>query len=249
MTLPMLADFAVRLAGGLAGLLLVTPWRVVPPAFYRTHCLVMLGMLVLAAAFIPDRLALGAVVTAAALAYAASIGWGLGLRAMGAPATVGILLLTGSVLVASSRSSVPASWALAAAARLSSAFLLGSAMSAMLLGHHYLTAPAMSIEPLKGFVRCMAIGLVIRALLSLPASWALLADTGASGSGGFDRLLLAIRWSMGLLGGGLACGMAWETSRIRSTQSATGILYIGVTLTLFGELGSILLARDTGLAF
>ena len=48
MTMPMLADFAIRLACGLAAMLLLTPWRVVPPAFFRTHCLVILGLLVLA---------------------------------------------------------------------------------------------------------------------------------------------------------------------------------------------------------
>ena len=44
----MLADFAIRLACGLAVLLLATPWRLVPPPFFRTHCQVILGLLVLA---------------------------------------------------------------------------------------------------------------------------------------------------------------------------------------------------------
>jgi hypothetical protein len=30
--------------------------------------------------------------------------------------------------------------------------------------------------------------------------------------------------------------MVWQTARIRSTQSATGILYVGVVFTLLGEL-------------
>ena len=42
--------------------------------------------------------------------------------------------------------------------RLSSGFLLGTTLTAMLLGHHYLTAPAMSIEPLKRIVALMAMG-------------------------------------------------------------------------------------------
>ena len=49
MPFPMLADFAVRLACGLALLLLLAPWRIVPPAFFRTHSQVILGLLVLAA--------------------------------------------------------------------------------------------------------------------------------------------------------------------------------------------------------
>ncbi len=44
MTLPMLADFAIRLAGGLAVMLAVAPWRAVPIGFFRTHCQVILGL-------------------------------------------------------------------------------------------------------------------------------------------------------------------------------------------------------------
>ena len=45
---PMLADFGVRLVLGLAFLLLITSFRVVPLPFFRTHCLVILGLLILA---------------------------------------------------------------------------------------------------------------------------------------------------------------------------------------------------------
>ncbi len=48
MTLPMLADFAIRLAGGLAAMLAIAPWREVPIGFFRTHCQVILGLGVLA---------------------------------------------------------------------------------------------------------------------------------------------------------------------------------------------------------
>jgi hypothetical protein len=40
--------------------------------------------------------------------------------------------------------------------------------------------------------------------------------------------------------------MAWETARIRSTQSATGILYVVVILSFLGELTSQLLREKTG---
>jgi hypothetical protein len=41
--------------------------------------------------------------------------------------------------------------------------------------------------------------------------------------------------------------MAWETARIRSTQSATGILYVVVILVFLGELTSLLLVEKTRL--
>ena len=59
-------------------------------------------------------------------------------------------------------------------------------------------------------------------------------------------LWLGVRWGLGLLAP-LALGwMAWETARIRSTQSATGILYVVVIFCFLGELTSQLLQSKTG---
>ena len=44
------------------------------------------------------------------------------------------------------------------------------------------------------------------------------------------------RWGMGFLAAGIATYMTWKTAQIRSTQSATGILYITMIFVLFGEL-------------
>jgi hypothetical protein len=41
--------------------------------------------------------------------------------------------------------------------------------------------------------------------------------------------------------------MAWQTARIRSTQSATGILYVAVIFCFLGELTGQLLWSSTGL--
>src|SRR5207248_2256453 len=171
MTFPMLADFALRLACGLAALLLLTPWRLVPPAFFRTQCLVILGLLVLAAL---DASRLGVrgpvltgIVVAAGLSYLAAVSWGLGLPRVAVPVTAFVAGTSAGMLILLSRSIDLQLWALNSAGRLASAFLMGSTLTAMLLGHHYLTAPAMSIEPLKRFVRSMAWGLAVRAVLAL----------------------------------------------------------------------------------
>jgi hypothetical protein len=39
--------------------------------------------------------------------------------------------------------------------------------------------------------------------------------------------------------------MAWKTLKIPNTQSATGILYVGVIGTFLGELTAMLLHLDT----
>jgi hypothetical protein len=251
MSIPMLADFSVRLGTGLAALLLVTPWRVVPPAFFRTHCLVILGVLVLAALdegrASPDRVVLSVTIAASACAYMASIAWGLGIRRLGAPFTTMIVAAGVFILVWASRAASPGLWALNAAGRIASAFLMGATLTAMLLGHHYLTAPAMSIEPLKRFVRMMAAGLLLCAVLGavgLALWW-----TGhwhSSSPTSLTPLFLLMRWGMGIAGPAVATWMAWQTVQIRSTQSATGILYIAMILLLIGELTALILSRDAG---
>ena len=42
--------------------------------------------------------------------------------------------------------------------------------------------------------------------------------------------------------------MAWQAARIRSTQSATGILYVVVLLSFLGELTGQLLRDTTGIS-
>ena len=50
-----------------------------------------------------------------------------------------------------------------------------------------------------------------------------------------------MRWLLGLIAPLVLGWMAWETARIRSTQSATGILYVVVIVCFLGELMSQLL--------
>jgi hypothetical protein len=254
MTTPMLADFATRLACGLAGVLLLTPWRVVPPVYFRTQCQVMLGLLALAALDLgrgsAGGLAVGLAVASAALAFVGSAAWGLGLPRVGIPATAAVASATAALLVLAGRWDSAGLWALDAGGRLASALVLGSTLAAMLLGHHYLTAPAMSIEPLRRLVRVMALALGLRAALGAVglAIW-LGGGAHSRSGGGSPAFFLAMRWGMGLVVPAVATYMAARTAAIRSTQSATGILYIAMTLVLFGELTAMILARDAGVVF
>jgi hypothetical protein len=58
--------------------------------------------------------------------------------------------------------------------------------------------------------------------------------------------LLPLRWLVGFLAPLGLSWMAWQAARIRSTQSATGILYVVVIFCFVGELTSQLL-RGTGM--
>ena len=209
-TAPMLADFAIRLAFGLAVSLLLTSWRTVPLGFFRTQAQVILGLLVLAAL---DQAraggpawALWALVAAAVMAYFSAIMWGLGLPRFGAIASLLVVLITAVWLGVASESASALFWLHGGASRLASGFLLGSTLTAMLLGHHYLTAPAMSIEPLKRIVELMAWALAARCVLAAMGIW--LAPQGTIGGLVESTLdtqtsvFLAARWGMGFVGGG-----------------------------------------------
>ncbi len=54
-----------------------------------------------------------------------------------------------------------------------------------------------------------------------------------------DAVFLAMRWGIGFLGAAVSVYLARRTVAIRSTQSATGILYITSIFVLLGELTSI----------
>ncbi|MGC8638830.1 MAG: hypothetical protein ACP5XB_02995 [Isosphaeraceae bacterium] len=250
----MLADFAVRLALGLAALLLFTSWRVVPLSFFRTHCLVILGLLILAALDTSRVQGLhGSVwllVAGAVLSYAATVSWGLGLPRVAIPATSLVTLGALYWLALASQADPLGVWLFNTASRCASGWLMGATLTAMLLGHQYLIAPTMSIEPLKGYVRCVGWGLAARGLIALAGLS--LAHSGLAGlsPGMVDSsspLFLTMRWAVGFLGPVVASILAWKTVQIRSTQSATGILYVALTLVLFGELTSLIGARAGGL--
>jgi hypothetical protein len=249
----MLAAFCLRLACGLmAALLLLSP-REVNPRFYRTHFLVALGLCVVALAFAWQTawpwLALAAG-GAAVLAVLASLSWSL----EEAPGGRLLNVLTLALLLAAV---VPAETALAVEDRpatgwliangLTSAALLGAATTAMLIGHSYLIAPAMSMRPLLTLLAAGAVALAARAIV---AGAALVSWTAGRHSFTLEEeavLVLPVRWGLGLAGPLVLGVMAWRCARIRSTQSATGILYVVVIFCFLGELTSLLLLSNTRL--
>jgi hypothetical protein len=255
MSAPSLADFSVRLALGLSLAAVLIPWREIPLPFFRTLAQIILGLLVLAAL---DQARAGgmtmsfwAIVAGSVLAYASSIAWGLGLPALGMR-TAGLVAAAALFwLAAASRSEDGLLFALNATSRAASGLLLGAVLCSMLLGHYYLTAPAMTIDPLKRTISLITWSLAARALLA-GMGW-VVARPWLAGAGDLslasqpDTLALLFgRWGMGFLAAGIATYMTWRTAQIRSTQSATGILYITMIFVSFGELASLVLSTRYG---
>ncbi len=245
----MLADFAVRLAFGLSIATLLVSWRAVPLPFFRTQEQIVLALLALAAL---DQarasgtgIAFWMIVSGGVLAYVSSIGWGLGLPGL-AVRTAALSAVSALVWLSwASGSADRLVLAVNTASRLASGFLLGAVLCSMLLGHYYLTAPAMTIEPLKRTITLIAWGLGARVVLAAIGLAIVRAGLSAQipRASEVDATVLYLgRWGMGFLAAGIATCMTWKTARIRSTQSATGILYIAMIFVLFGELSSLVLS-------
>jgi hypothetical protein len=123
---------------------------------------------------------------------------------------------------------------------------MGATLTTMLLGHHYLTAPTMTIKPLQRAVSVIGSALGGRCLLAGLGVWfstTLTAGVTPAALTPDSQILLAGRWGMGFVGAALALYLTGKTVRIRSTQAATGMLYVTTIFVFFGELASMIHSR------
>src|SRR5262245_50247588 len=120
-------------------------------------------------------------------------------------------------------------------------------MTAMLLGHSYLISPGLSLAPLIRQLAALAIALALRVCIGGVSLWLWSSSHDLTNLSDETVLWLPVRWLVGLVGPAVASLFAYRTAQIRSTQSATGILYVVVILVFLGELMSLLLTRITGL--
>jgi len=247
----MLAIFCFRLAWGLLISLVILPTSMVPPRFFRVQFLSSLGLLAVAGFFlrdVADGILWLALAGSAVLCLAGSIVWHLDKAPLGrlliplATANLTWVLFCASYTFGGE----PATWRLAD--HFTSGLVLGAATTAMLMGHSYLIAPAMSMTPLVRLLAWLALALVVRAGLAAFGLWQFSAASSTAAWETETLLWLGVRWLIGLVGPLVLTWMAWETARIRSTQSATGILYVVVILCYLGELTSqLLLAKNSWL--
>src|SRR5260370_32087908 len=220
----MLAIFCLRVACGLSGALLLLSPALVNPRFYRTHFLTVLGLTSAAAVCLRGVGDIGlwlAVGGTLLFAFLGSLVWSL----EGAPAGRALGLITTCSAIAAlclaSQSRVPdesLGWLLAG--ELSSAALLGTATTAMLMGHSYLIAPSMSLTPLLRLLGAFFAALLLRAVISGIGLWSWAGQHSLTTSDEM-ALFLPVRCGIGIVGPLVLGIMAWQTARIRSTRSAT----------------------------
>jgi protein NrfD len=127
-------------------------------------------------------------------------------------------------------------------ADVTSVVLLGAAASAMVLGHWYLVVLDLPIAALRRLTVLLGAGLLLRALavglvLAGPAGLGYVqARAVAAGLWSPDGVFVWMRLLFGIVGPLSLLWFIWKTVEIRSTQSATGILYVQLFLVLAGEL-------------
>ena len=130
---------------------------------------------------------------------------------------------------------------LTVASFLSSVALLGGACGAMVLGHWYLVVPSLDVAHLQSIVR-LHIGSTVVRVVVVAAAVMIAIVTWQPGAPNFERYIFSVdgiffwqRILFGLAGPAVLSYLTWETAKIQSTQSATGILYVDFFTVIVGE--------------
>ena len=224
-----------RFNAGLAALLMVAAFTFRPPDASATDA---------------GKIAFGALVVfeAALVVYWITIGRVLAkVRPM--IVATSILASVVALLAQAAASSVDAGVPLQAMTVLSfftSAFLLGGACTAMILGHWYLVIPSLQVSHLQSIVKVHMASMAIRVVVVALAIAVGIATFQPGQPGGasvnFRHYIFSIggiffwqRMLFGLFGPAVLSYLTWQTAKIRSTQSATGILYVDFFTVVVGE--------------
>jgi len=246
-----LTQFALRLIFGMSVMLLASDYRKTSSGFYRIQMLVVLGFGVLASLFVGRDVetAVGSTdwgnwmtancVLISAAAFLGSVLWTLE-RRTAAHRVIAIITTaaTGGLIMNALQNhdafSIPLFQIISDA---SSGAVLGGAMTGMLLGHWYLTAPTMSLDPLLRLIRLFGVAVAVRFVVSLVGlAWGWQEIDGLT-----MAMLVVMRWVFGIVGPLVAYVMTQRIMKYRNTQSATGVLFVAVIFTFLGELSGILL--------
>ncbi len=150
----------------------------------------------------------------------------------------------------------PASSAWRVASFIGSALVLGTVLSAMITGHWYLVNRRLTIQPLRVATQLFLGATLLRLALVVAAVSALLLSREALVAQSAQALLqfsgtgwlFWLRVIIGLAGPLIFGFMIYETVKIRSTQSATGMLYATVIFVVIGEAFSKFIWLFTGIS-
>jgi protein NrfD len=181
---------------------------------------------------------------AALVVYWATIG-----RTLAAvrPAILGTACVGGLVALVAQAVAIAAPWgttllALTVVSFLASTAFLGSACTAMVLGHWYLVIPSLQVSHLQSIVKVHIVSMIVRVVVVAVAVGVGLTAAAPETGPTFERYIFSVsgiffwqRVLFGLAGPAVLSYLTWETAKIQSTQSATGILYVDFFTVVVGE--------------
>lgn len=263
----MLTQFAIRLIFGMSLVWCVMPRSEVTSGFFRIQNLVTLGLSVLAFMAIGPApvtegvepvmsasVVRGLSIGLAVMSFLGSVMWTLERRAAGTRFAFGIAAVSLITVVLSSVSAdglLTLKGTLTWWSELAIAAVSGTTVGGMLLGHWYLTTPAMSTTPLNRvnwFLGCVAIDRLILAGIALWMFWPFASSgtdsVGATSWTSTHTIWLMLEWLGGILGPLAVSFMVVRILRYNNTQSATGVLFVGVILAFIGEMTGALLRHE-----
>lgn len=205
-------------------------WRVVDRGHYRaaTYCLIpLVGALSFA---LPRSLRLDGFLLTGLLAafliavYTQRPAFEIGIGAVASGLSILLLVRAGSQGCGGCTDGIALS--------MLGAFFLGAVTHAMLLGHWYLNQPRLPIEPLKGATRIMVASIAFVTVAGL-ATRGRLVKAILPGIVSYSASGYWWAWLLLVVGTGVLAFMVRATVWAKSTQSATGLLYIAM-LTAIG---------------
>ena len=257
----MISQFSLPLICGMSMMWCLMPRNQVTSGFFRIQMLVTLGLSVLSALTLGELtgdggdnppvlshgLSVSLCVLLAVCSFLGSVMWTLDRRRAGT-VFVFVVLVLATIALLFSATPVEQLRTLRGVLRivsdLSAASMLGGATTGMLLGHWYLTAPTMSIAPLSRLTLFFGIAGLLRLVIS-----------GIGLLFVQDRMTediywmwLTLRWTAGVIGPLIVAFMVWRILKYRNTQSATGVLFVGVILCFIGEMTALLLYEELAIA-
>jgi protein NrfD len=112
----------------------------------------------------------------------------------------------------------------------------------MVLGHWYLVIPSLQVSHLQSIVKVHIVSMIVRVAVVAVAVGVGLAAAAPETGPTFERYIFSVNgiffWQrvlFGLAGPAVLSYLTWETAKIQSTQSATGILYVDFFTVVVGE--------------
>jgi hypothetical protein len=134
---------------------------------------------------------------------------------------------------------------------LSSILFLGGITYAMVMGHWYLVTPKLSETPLKYAIyitwAVLAYKLMSSTYEGMQIQDYFVLGTSKGGGYSFNWMMLSMRVLWGYVVTGVMSYFAWRLVRMRSIQSATGILYAMTFFVFVGEMISNYMFLEYGM--